>query len=274
LAACVLCLFIYTILRPLEDVNLDVWLMKLEHIPRLLVAAAAFVVVAYPLAKLSGFIHIQVDVDGWESGIGMFTAMFFIDGLVYELMYRGCFQNVLHSNVQQRKKENDFFCPSHSVLRSYSNFTDDEMIVEDRERRFSDASQDLIMDIMSNENNSANLEPNEHMPLQDENRIVINETTCQKIIRWFFVGTIADVFVIICSSIFFAFASTDYGPGTKSKDVIRYWFIIFWLGMCSGWLWYHTKHVVWCALFYTTVMYLGEIVLGITCSENTGLCAD
>jgi len=277
LAASVICLFIFTILRPLEDVNLDVWMMKREHIPRVIVAIIAFIIIGWPVASASGFIHPQNDVDGWEKGFGMFVAMFFIDGLIYELMYRACLQNLLHANIRQRKTENHFFCPSPSGARSYSNFTDDESI--ERERRFSDASQDLIMDtndgtvLIGNKPNYIESQVSFVLRRRDEKGIAIHPTTCQKIWRWFSVGSIANFLVIICSSIFFAFAATDYGEGTDSGDVMRYWVILWWMGMCSGWLWFHTKHVVWCALFYTIFMYIGQTVLGVTCHENQGLCS-
>jgi len=260
-AACVLCLFIFTIIRPLKEPHnnsdkhamlfyLDMWKMKSRDFLRLLIAVILYSIVAVPICLGMEFFHYSSsNVSLWSKGIGDFLAIFLVQGMIWELLYRAFFQGMLHSNIISQEFEMQM--ENSEDFPNYSHLNDDGLLDTN------DSLDERSVPLRKHDKRS--------------NRRRDNRGPGNTWAKFLLISPAKQWTAVIFASVFYATASIDY-TDTTTSDEVAYWFLLFWLGICSGWLFYHTKHVVWSALFYSIVFYLGTVVLGVDCNHNSGLC--
>lgn len=302
-ATCVLCLFIFTIIQPIhKDLHLDFTYMKISHLLHLAFAAAMFTVVALPIADAQGLVHYK-DSNIKVDGFGHIGAIFFLKGLIWVILYHGIFQNLLHQSVDWKSFELEF-CPSSVLVGSSpkSNYsylnegsensgvvgaseaarsTDSESapnginpdahangLLNAEQRR-----QQQQMEVASNSIGIAHSKRPENFDSIGE-RVHEPErpSRCSRIRSWLGFGGWKHYLCWFITAVFVACASINYSEGTNTGDVMAYWLILFWLGLCDGWLWFHTKHIVWPSLLYTGAYFVGTVWLLVDCADNSGLC--
>merc|ERR1719300_1068242 len=231
--------------------------MKRIDLYRLLFACILFFIVAGPIASGRGLLHYDSSKwSFWSHGIGELLATFCFKALIWELFYRAFFQSMLHANVDAQTFEEDFEQSIENIVPNfgpdYTHLNEDS----DYERQRFSVKQNSIGTINSDSSY-----------LNERNEVF------GKGGLWGFVSirSYRHWTAIATTSVFFATASIDYGKSDTS-DEVAYWFILFWYGMCSGWLFYQSRHVIWCAVLYSIVLWLGTTMFGVDCGHNHGLC--
>eukprot|EP01084_Bolivina_argentea_P218828 371270_1 len=302
-------LFIFFIFRPLNNIGLG-WDITHNNFSRFkwillrfITILFIFLIIAIPFCIIPGiqFLHPSQKLSNiWIDGIARYFALFFLNNLIFEMLYRGVVQNLFHSALDFRSEARSYLRGgkfNSSLIDIYDETTDEKsndgiMVspqMSDRLKNKSAANRAALNTV-----NSINAGPsmiinnkmddavdintlpyfegssgdsdeidkrNEH---RERDTLLFNKGICY-FLRF---DNFRDWFVIVISSIIYAITIVDYKHYDETKDLIYGMILMFWLSICCGWLYRLTNSCFISAIFNSIILFNFKYIF----NPNTQFC--
>ena len=283
-------LFIFFIFRPLQNIGLSWNLFSVEYqnklyaLIRFIIIMLLFLIFAISFCVIPGIKYLHEpdkQQNVWIDGISRYFCLFFFNILLYEFVYRGVIQNLLHSAF-------DFRHEARSYLRGnkkLESLTDILNHYDNSVRLDSNDEPEDPSDILWNEVKAGGVK-NGRMHKNINVKITVNNNVSPKALPYYEDDDDYDVemyssfkdrenkmvvqesnngllkfdvardwLILILSSIIYAATIMDYKHYESSKDLIYGGILMFWLGFCCGWLFRLTRSCFVSAIFNSLIIF-------------------